>query len=73
MSCSQTRSLRGRAGKELPKVMQVVGDGSQDARTQFCMSLKVVSLLLYCFTLLGVSFPFHKMGIMSMSQIHHED
>ena len=53
--------------------MQVVGDGSQDARTQFCMSLKVVSLLLYCFTLLGVSFPFHKMGIMSMSQIHHED
>lgn len=53
--------------------MQVVGDGTQDTRTQFCMPLKVAPLLLYCFTLLGLSFPFYKMGIMSMSQIHHEN
>lgn len=51
--------------------MQVVGDGTQDTRAQFCMPLKVVSLLLHCFILLGLSFPFYKMGIMSMSQIHH--
>ena len=67
------RSLRGREGKGLPKVMQVVGDGAWDARAQFCLSLKVMSFPLYCITLLGLSFPFYKMGITSMSQIRHED
>lgn len=47
ISRSQVRRVRGREGEDLPKVTQMVENGVWDPKTQFCLSLKVMSLPLY--------------------------
>lgn len=53
--------------------MQAVGDGTQDAGNPvlYVSQGGIPSIVLLSPS--GLSLPFYKIGMMSVSQIHHED